>query len=387
MHKKIILPILLTVVCLSIFVASAAGLIVLDHAVYLSYTNGSSVVLPAGTYFTIERVDDVWYVNGVVYPAVPTPTPVPTATPTPTVTPIPTAIPFPTSIPSATAIPSPTPVPTYDPTNRPSDTLNLYMRSDIYTVFNVTAYGLDTDYTNEYAEVTTTTTGVANVTYGFMAYLVASPTSIIDLTGGIPVAHIPLTGNYSGQLSSSWTCPTTAVTLGYQAIKIDVYVSTDDGASWSARAGFISNRLITHWLVSSTWTLTLNLNHTITSDTVSSFSFGDTDHRSTITGIAVEQAIEPEKQWFRLNMGDLIGFIIGGYADVMGAQIFYVLILFGVNAALYRRYNHFGIVAVFFILFAGPGGLILLFVPSWAVAVVALLMIVGCALIVWRLIR
>ena len=85
-------------------------------------------------------------------------------------------------------------------------------------------------------------------------------------------------------------------------------------------------------------------------------------------------------------LGDLIGFLIGSYVDILG-EAFYILVLFAFCGSLYRRYSHFGIVAFWFALFAGPGGLLLLFIPAWAIIPTAILLIVGCSLIVWRMIR
>jgi hypothetical protein len=281
---------------------------------------------------------------------------------------------------------TPTPTPTTLPINRPTETLRLYLRSDTYNVTGISAYGLDTDYTNAYSQISISVSGTANVTYGFRIYLVTSATLITELTSGAPTALIYLTGNFTGQLSSSWTCPDATILLGYQALKVDVYVSTDNTATWTAQAVFITNVLMTTKLTSSTWIFALNVNMTQTTSTACSFSFGDTDHRSTISNVIVQQPLESELQNWRISRGDYVGFELGAYVDKIG-EAFYVLLLLLFAGALYFRYGHFGVVAFFFVLFGGTGGLVWLLVPPWAAAAVSALVIIGTSLIVWRVIR
>jgi hypothetical protein len=58
--------------------ATAHGEVSFHQNQPLTYDNGTSVTLPAGTYSTVEKISNVWYVNGAVFPS---PTPSPTATP------------------------------------------------------------------------------------------------------------------------------------------------------------------------------------------------------------------------------------------------------------------------------------------------------------------
>jgi hypothetical protein len=266
--------------------------------------------------------------------------------------------------------------------------LTLFLRSDLYSFSGVSGYGLDTDYTNNATHISIVAGGNGNVTYGFRVYLLTSSVVSSELTNGVPEAKIYLASNFTGSISSSWVCPETSVTLGYQCLKVDVYTSTDSGGNWVNQATFITNELTTKKIESSLWTFTLNVNFTTSvSATNCQFSFGDSAYRSTVSGVTILTPNNSDLAAYRLSIGDLIGFIIGAYSDVIGVQAFYVLILFGCCAALYRRYTHFGVIAVFFILFAGPGGLLLLFIPTWAVEVAALLMILGCTFILWRLIK
>lgn len=40
------------------------------NGVWLGYGNGTTDALGMGSYQSIERIDNVWYVNGEIYPAI-----------------------------------------------------------------------------------------------------------------------------------------------------------------------------------------------------------------------------------------------------------------------------------------------------------------------------
>ena len=140
-------------------------------------------------------------------------------------------------------------------------------------------------------------------------------------------------------------------------------------------------------LVASTWTFQAYTAYTTNSTTATSaLYFGNVDYRTCIQGITFTKPLESSIQLWRLSNADLMGFFVGGYYDIIGDAL-YVLILFAVCGSLYRRYGHFGPVAVFFALFAGPGSLLMLILPQWAIIPTATFLILGCAFILWRIIR
>jgi hypothetical protein len=280
-----------------------------------------------------------------------------------------------------------TPTPTFNPSTRETETLTFYMRSDTYTTLDVSGYGFDTDYTDDSQTLSVEVAGAVNVSYGFRAYTFTSDTVETELTVGSPTAILRVYGNFTGQLSSSWVCPETVTTLGYEAIKVVVYISTNNETSWTALATYVSDVVMTNKIVSALWNFQLNIQVTQLANTTASFMFGNTDYRSAISNVVFEKPFDSEVQWYRLSNADLVGFVIGGYADKIGEEAVYVLLLFAVCGAMYRRYNHFGPVAFWFILFAGPGGLLIALVPSWAVLPSAIFLILGCVFILWRLIR
>jgi hypothetical protein len=120
--------------------------------------------------------------------------------------------------------PSPSPVPSSNIHNHPTTTLNLYMRSDTYNYSDISAYGLDTDYNNTYVSIpVTSTSDNATVTYGFRIYITSAAATYTELTSGSPAAVITVSSNFTGQISSSWTCPDTTIVLGSQVLKVALY--------------------------------------------------------------------------------------------------------------------------------------------------------------------
>jgi hypothetical protein len=283
--------------------------------------------------------------------------------------------------------PTPTPTPTPTHSNRPTTTETLYMRSDQYNVTGLTGYGLDTDYTNTAQTLTLTETGNITVYYGFRVYIYYSPLKITELTSGTPIAILSADGNFTGQLSNVWNFPGTTVTLGYQALKVSLYASTDNQATWSNQADYLTNILITNYIAPSTWTFSLQMNviHTST-DTTSSFSFGDTNNRSTISNIVIQNPLESEIQAWRISRGDYVGFELGAYMDILG-EGFYAAILILIGGVLFFRYGHGGVILFLFSIFGGAGGLIFLLIPPWTAPIVGVIIVLSLTFLTWRLIR
>ena len=275
--------------------------------------------------------------------------------------------------------PLPTPTPTPTPVVQGGTSLQYYFRSDTYTTLGVSAYGLDSDYTNAFL----TSNVTFPVYYGFRVWLVSSSTISTELTNSTPTAYIYLNGSETyDSYSSTWLCPETTVNLGYQALKITVYASADL-EEWTALASYITPVLITKQIEESTWTFTLQ----VAFDGANAvYSWGDTSHRSGISGITFTEPLESEIQLWRINTGDYAGFILGAYIDVIG-EAFYVLCLIGAAGTLYFRYRNFGVIVFFFSIFGGVGGLVWFLVPPWAAAVASALIIIGTSFIVWRVIR
>jgi hypothetical protein len=292
----------------------------------------------------------------------------------------------PTPTPTSTTSPSTTSTP--NPFNYPTETLDLYMRSDTYNFSDVSAYGLDIDYTNDYISLPiTTTTENATITYGFRVYLSTSVETFQELTSGTPQAQFTLSSNFTGQISSSWNCPDTTVTLGTQAIKVDVYGKIDNG-TWTIQATYITNGLITKELMPATWAFSLNLDmQQLSGNTTCIFTFGDSDHRSTVTGITIVTPKYPDIQLWQWLNGDFIGIIFGAYMYIMG-PIIYLLVYVLIFGSLYLRHRTASPVVFIAIIFGGGFGLgAWVLLPLWASLPLSIFIILAVMSIIFKVVR
>jgi len=80
-----------------------------------------SVAVPTG-FYALRMSDRLAWIQSIISPGAPTPTPTPTPTPVPTATPSPSATPAPTPTPTPTPAPTPTPTPTPTSTPTPAPT-------------------------------------------------------------------------------------------------------------------------------------------------------------------------------------------------------------------------------------------------------------------------
>lgn len=261
----------------------------------------------------------------------------------------------------------------------PGVTPEYYFRSDTYQTLGVSGYGFDADYTNSHITLTYDTPRY----FAFRVWLYTSPTASVELTDGTYAVNMQFTGSeVNGTYSCSWECPDTNVILGYQALKIKLYTSTN-GLDWASVADYVSPVLITNKIEASTWYFSMALDF---EDDDAIYRFGDTYYRSGVSGIDFQTPKESEVQKWRITSGDYAGFVLGAYIDVIG-EATYVIILLCFAGVFYFRYKNFGVIIVVFGLFGGAGGLAWFFVPAWAAAVVSGLCIFGASFMVWRLLK
>jgi hypothetical protein len=262
-----------------------------------------------------------------------------------------------TSTATPTPSPSPSPVPSSNIHNHPTTTLNLFMRSDTYNYSDISAYGLDTDYNNTYVSIpVTSTSDNATVTYGFRVYITSAQATYTELTSGIPAAQITVSSNFTGQISSSWTCPDTTVVLGSQVLKVALYAKVDNG-SWTLQAIYITNPLMTKELMPATWAFTLQTTMTqLIGNTTSTVTFGDTNHRSTVTGIVIVDPNYTDIQMWQWMRGDIVGLLLGSYLHVLGST-FYILIFLMIFGSLWLRHRSVSPIVFVVTILGGSGGL------------------------------
>jgi hypothetical protein len=264
----------------------------------------------------------------------------------------------------------------------------LYFRSDTYSINTETAYGLDTSNTGATSTVSDTAAGALTVTYGVRVWILHYGGSTTELTAGTPTATVSRAVDGSGFLNNTWTPDEVNLLLGYDSLKVIVYLTTDGGANWLPRATFISNHLINSVLYHQTWTFNYWTSKTTGGgNTVAAFKFGSSTYNSGIADVGFKDPTSTELESWRLSSQDYVGFIIGPYGDRIGAGTVYLLLIGALSGSLYLRGKSYGQILFVFILFGGPGGLIWVFVPMWAAAIIDALLILGAVFLVFKVIR
>ena len=261
-----------------------------------------------------------------------------------------------------------------------------YFRSDTYHTLGVNGNGFDSDYTNTAQSINETYAGSTDsVNYAFQVYLFSSPVIYTELTSG-PSATMNVLGNFTGAANLTFNMPTTAVSLGYQALQISVLEQYGGGA-WVTVANFISPVLITNSIEASTWQFILEINQTqltSTNTTTTAFTFGDSTYRSGVNNILFSTPLQSDIAMWRFSRGDYIGWFLGEYLDEIGIG-FYGLCLFLAGSTLYFRYK--SLILFFFSIYGGAGGLAWVFLPPWASTVASAIIIIGGSFLIWRVIR
>lgn len=262
----------------------------------------------------------------------------------------------------------------------------LYFRSDQYTTNNNTGYGLDDTNTDSAVTISDTGSGDAVVTYGFRVWVVKYGGTLEELTAGTPVAQLSRSTDGSGYQNNTWTPTETSILLGYDALKVSIYVQFDSG-DWTSRASYISNPLINSIIYEQTWTFIMYTSKSTGADTTASFRFGAAStYNSRITGAGFKEPSSFEIGQWRLNSGDYIAFTLGAYTDLIGpaAYLFMLLVPCGV---FYMRYRNIWAVLFMFVIFGGSGGMIWALVPIWAAAVIDAILLIACAFLLFKIIR
>lgn len=282
---------------------------------------------------------------------------------------------------------SPTPTPTATPPTVTIGTYNYYFRSDSYTVNTVTAYGLDSDFTNTAVSISTDAASDSNITYGFRVYKLSELGVLTELTSGYPMGTITLASNSTGAYQTgSWSCYGKTWSFGKDAFKVVVYAKFGAGA-YSAVASYITPQIFADTLEASTWTFKLWLTYSNNgSYTESNFYFGSGTYHSMIIGVNFAEPDVFSMMLLYLRLGDYISFFMVPLTAVFGSW-WYFLIILAVSGAFYIRYRNITVILTLFILFGGAGGLAGVLLPPLVDAAVWVMLALGLTGLLWRVFR
>jgi hypothetical protein len=283
--------------------------------------------------------------------------------------------------PTPTPSPSPTPVPTPTSITVIVGADTMYFRGDLQTSNTISAYRLDTENSDISTTTPPDTLTTTTMTYAFRVWIINYLGVATELTNG-PTANITRTTSGVGLQTSTWNCPGSILDIGYDAIRISIYLETSTG--WLSRATYISPSLINKAVQSTQWTFTVYTNKT---STESSFSFGSATYESKITGILFLDPSGYEITNYYLSSGNVVLAIFNSYTMVLGPVAYLLMFLIPVGT-LYIRHKTSNVILFLFILLGGaPGSLAWIFIPAWAAAGVDIIILLIGSFLVCRVAR
>jgi hypothetical protein len=262
----------------------------------------------------------------------------------------------------------------------------LYFRGDSWTINKITAYELRDSESSSGITITQTAIGNQIAYYGFAAYILHPDGSLTQFTGTTPNTLVTLSSNTSISYKTGYcTMPQTSFALGFDALSITLYIKLGSG-SWYAVGQYITQQIMSKQLLAQTWAFNLLVSDTITTSTTATLKFGG-DYKSSVSGVGFKVPYTQEIQVYYWQVGDLINAIFYGYFALFGQTLFFGILLFMGCSTMYVKYRNFAPILMLFILFGTTGGLVWAFIPGPALFVVWILLMVGFATLLFRVLR
>lgn len=293
---------------------------------------------------------------------------------------------------TTTAPGAPTPSPPDEPPPAPvggdEALLTFYFHADPQTINDVAGYSALTTVPDEDFYLQASTTGSANVSWGWRVYL-QFESSAQELTGGTPTALITQTapdGDQEELATATYTFSDARMSFGLTAVRFVLYSSWDGGA-WTSRAVYITENLFYSRLLDCTSTFSLYaVRNESGGSTYATVYWGTTEHLSGVANMTFREGTTVDWQSYYLNQGNFLSFLSVPYTVMIG-NTFYALILFGFGMSLYLRYRKAAILVVFIICIcgSGAGAAINLLVGELFTGILWIVAAFGLAAIYWGL--
>ena len=260
----------------------------------------------------------------------------------------------------------------------------MYYRSNTITANGITGYELSASIDNTLSSATQNL-GVSSdpVQFGFLAYMVNSRNVSISLTGDAPTAIITRSTIGEAMDSATVTISETALTLGMNTINVKLYIRLGT-STWLLSAEYTTQRLMYTRLVAASWQFNLYTKTELdtSNNTVASCYWGDSEHKSGISGLSFQIPTPQELALYYAGQGDWLHAVLYPYMIYAGDAIYGLGFLF-VGGVLYLRHKKWEVILVCLFLFGGSTGLGLL-IPDVAYR---LLYVVVALALTWLLTR
>jgi hypothetical protein len=262
----------------------------------------------------------------------------------------------------------------------------LYMRSDTHTVNNETQYQLKLTRSTIAITLSDSVAGSYQTSYGFRVFVLHYDGSEDEISHGTPIGTLTRAANGEGLQNNTYTPTYTRWQVGFDALKVVVYVRFGTG-SWTAKATWTTERQLAKAIDDEEWTFSIYTKRDESGgNTQAQVKFGNVTYDSLIDDVIFIEPNTFEMMQYHLNNGDLIQFFIYPYYVLIGNLIYGLGMLF-ICGPMYLRYRSFNIILVLFALFGGTGGVFTLMVPSIALHVTWVFLLLGLAGLLWKATR
>ena len=271
------------------------------------------------------------------------------------------------------------------PAHASTSTVTWYFRADTHTVNGVTAYVINETISDTAVNVTDSVAGNVTVYWGWRIWRVRSDGSQNELTSGTPVATVSRVVSGIGIQTGTWNAPSKVLHIGYDCFKFVLYMKFGSG-DWTAKATFVSSRLLERAIVGATWSFKIYTVKQYVVNTYGVFVWGSSAFNSRIEGIEFEEPDVYQHMNYLLQTGDFVGFILYPYLNLVG-NIFYGLVMLTICVPIYNRYHSFTPILIIFIIFGGAGGLFTLLTPVAGLNISWIFLLLGLAGLLYRTFR
>lgn len=258
-----------------------------------------------------------------------------------------------------------------------SGTTTLYMRSDLYTTYNTTGYGLDRENT---ASAVTVSVAESTLRCGIRVFTLTS-SGESELTGGTPVAEVNRTITGTGTQTATYSMADHTLDAGNVALIIRVYMYA--ASAWTVKAVFVSEVVLAKGIAASTWSFSIYTNLT---GATSSVRFGSNDVKAYVTGISFDEPYAMDVGLHYFGQFDFLNFFLYPYIHLIGFGPLVSILLFGFGVTAYIRFRSFTWILLVMVLLS-VGGVLNILVGEALWGAVALLAAFALGALYWKVFR
>lgn len=262
-----------------------------------------------------------------------------------------------------------------------------YFRSDTWTVNTELGYQLRDTQSSTATYVESTSASLQNFTVGIELLKVDEDGNAETVTDYV-VAKATQSGLTSGTMKTGTYTLSEDEPLDFNdAIQIKIYHQLGSGSE-TAKATYITDQLETNQLADTLWTVSYYV--TVTEDAGTyyyRFYFGNSTATSNISNVQLADLDAWERGRNYLGDTDLIGFILNPYTSQIGQELAFGILFMIMMIPAYNRYRDIRPVIILFLLFGGVGGFFTAIIPSVGIQLSYVFLIIGIALMLYKLLR